>query len=127
MTKEANKAAKAEKKLGVILGGFQQRAQVLSERMTKAFSEMQNAQVDYKSFSCFKLRENEPVLGPHRVSSLHQEVERLERRESLLQMRYAELQSEKKNSEMRVSVLEEKLVLADAEAYNELQLAAMES
>jgi len=123
MTKEANKAAKAEKKLGVILGGYQQRAQVLSERMAKAFSEMQKAQVDYNSFS--SLRENETALGPRRVSSLYQEVERLERRESLLQMRYAELQSEKKDSEMRVTLLEEKL-MADAEVYNELQLAVME-
>ena len=123
MTKEANKATKAEKKLGVILGGYQQRGQVLSERITKAFNEMQKAHVDYKSFSY--LKENETVLGPRRVASLHQEVETLERRESLLQMRYAELQSEKKDSEMKVNILEEKL-MADAEAYNELQLAAME-
>jgi pre-mRNA-splicing factor CDC5/CEF1 len=123
MTKEANKAAKAEKKLGVILGGYQQRAQVLSDRMARAFGEMQKTQVDYNSFS--HLREIETALGPRRVSSLYQEVERLERRESLLQMRYAELQSEKKDSEMRVTLLEEKL-MADAEVYNELQLAAME-
>ena len=124
MTKEANKAAKAEKKLGVILGGYQQRAQALSDRITKAFSEMQTAQIDYTSFS--SLKANETVLGPRRVASLHQEVEKLERRENLLQMRYAELQSEKKDSELRVNDLEEKL-MADAEAYNELQLAAMES
>jgi len=123
MTKEANKAAKAERKLGVILGGYQQRAQVLSERMAKAFSEMQKAQIDYNSFSC--LRENETALGPRRVASLFEEVERLERRESFLQLRYAELQSEKQDSEMRVTILEEKL-MADAEVYNELQLAAME-
>lgn len=123
MTKEANKAAKAEKKLGVILGGYQQRAQVLSERMTKAFIEMQKAQVDYNSFCC--LSQNETALGPRRVTSLYQEVDKLERRESLLQMRYAELQSEKKDSETRVTILEEKL-MADAEVYNELRLAAME-
>jgi len=96
---------------------------VLSERMTKAFSEMQEAQVDYNSFSY--LRGNETVLGPRRVASLYQEVERLEQRESALQMRYAELQSEKKDSKMKVTFLEEKL-MADAEVYNELQLAAME-
>ena len=123
MTKEANKATKAEKKLGVILGGYQQRAQVLSERMAKAFSEMHKAQVDYSSFSC--LRENEIAIGPRRVASLYQEVERLEHQEGILQMRYTELQSEQKDSEMRVAVLEEKL-MADAEAYNEMQLAAME-
>ncbi|KAF8803596.1 hypothetical protein BYT27DRAFT_7195437 [Phlegmacium glaucopus] len=123
MTKQANKAAKAEKKLGVILGGYQQRAQALSERMAKAFSEMQKAEVDYKSFSC--LRESETTIGPRRIASLYQEVERLEHREGILQMRYAELQSEKKDSEMRVTILEEKL-MADAEVYNEMHLAAME-
>ena len=123
MTKEANKATKAEKMLGFILGGYQQRASVLLERMAKAFSEMQKDQVDYTSFS--GLREDETILGPRRVASLHQEVERLERRESLLQMRYVELLSKKEDSETRVNFLEEKL-MADAEVYNELQLAAMD-
>ena len=68
MTKEANKATTAEK-LGVILGGYQQLGQMLSERITKAFSEMQKAHVDYKSFSYY-LKENETVLGPRRVASL---------------------------------------------------------
>ena len=122
-TKEGNEATKAETKLGVILGGYQQRAQALLERIAKAFSEMQKARVDYKSFSC--LREDETVLGPRRIASLHQEVERLERRESFLQMRYAELQAEKEDSETIVNILEEKL-MADAEVYNELHLAAME-
>ena len=116
MTKEANKTTKVEKKLGATLGDYRQ-AQVLSERMAKTFSEMQKAQLDYSSFSC--LKEEESVLWRRRVASLHREVERLERRESLLQMRYAELQSEKKDSEMRADILEEKL-MADAEVYNEL-------
>jgi pre-mRNA-splicing factor CDC5/CEF1 len=46
MTEEANKTTKTEKKLDVILGGYQQHAQVLSERMAKAVSEMQKAQLD---------------------------------------------------------------------------------
>ena len=55
MTKEANKVTKAEK-LGVILGGYQQLGPMLSERITKAFSEMQKAHVDYKSFSLLESR-----------------------------------------------------------------------
>lgn len=50
MTKEANKAAKAERKLGVILGSYQQRAQALSERMTKAFGEMQRLKLITRVF-----------------------------------------------------------------------------
>jgi hypothetical protein len=39
-------------------------------------------------------------------------------------MRYAELQSEKEDSEIRVNILEK--LMTNAEDYNELQLAAME-
>ena len=114
MTKEANRTTKVEKKLGVILGGYQQHAQLLSERVVKAFSKMQKAQLDYNSFPC--LGENESVLGARRVASLHREVESLKRRERILQIRNAELQSEKMDSEMRVDILEDKL-MADAEVY----------
>ena len=55
---------------------------------------------------------------------MHQEVEKLERRENLLHMQYAELQYEK-DSKLRVNDLEK--LMGDAEAYNELQLAATES
>ena len=44
----------------------------------------------------------------------------------MLQMRYAELVSEKQEAESRVALLEDKL-MAEAEAINEAQLAEMDS
>ncbi|PPQ90126.1 hypothetical protein CVT25_012295 [Psilocybe cyanescens] len=123
MTKEASKAAKMEKKLGVTLGGYQARAGTLVKRISTAFEEMQKGKLDMESFS--RLRANETAVGPRRVDALREEVEKLEFRERMLQMRYKELTAEKEESEKRVAVLEEK-VMEDAEAYNEAQLAAME-
>lgn len=123
MMKEANKAAKSEKKLGVTLGGYQARSKALAKRITDAFEELQKTKVDFESFS--RLRVNESAVGPRRVSALKEEVERLERRERLLQERYAELDAERRESEGRVAALEEK-VMAEAEALNEAALADME-
>ncbi|KAF5358157.1 hypothetical protein D9756_001798 [Leucocoprinus leucothites] len=123
MTKEANKAAKAEKKLVVTLAGYQARSQALSKRIMDAFEEMEKTQTEHDSFA--RLCAMESVGGPRRVEALGEEVEVLERREKLLQQRYGELESEKREAEARIALLEEK-VMAEAEALNEAQLAAME-
>ncbi|KAG7449056.1 uncharacterized protein BT62DRAFT_1002609 [Guyanagaster necrorhizus] len=123
MTRDAAKAGKVEKKLGVTLGGYQARFAVLSKRVTDAFGELQKTHLDYESFA--RLRINEEAAGPRRVSALKEEVEVLARREQGLQERYAELVNEKREAEARVSALEEKL-MAEAEVLNEAQLAAME-
>ncbi|KAF9557676.1 hypothetical protein CPC08DRAFT_668436 [Agrocybe pediades] len=123
MTKEAAKAAKLEKKLGIMLGGYQQRAQTIGSSITTTFEEMRKSKIEYESFS--RLRDNENAVGPRRVALLQEEVEKLAYREKMLQMKYAELTAEKSESESRVSILEEKL-MAEAEAYNEAQLAAMQ-
>ncbi|KAF9532437.1 pre-mRNA splicing factor component-domain-containing protein [Crepidotus variabilis] len=123
MAKEANKAAKAEKKLNVTLGGYLMRGQALTKRITTAFEELQKSKVEYEAFS--RLHTNESAVGPRRVESLQEETQRLELRERMLQMRYAELVSEKQEAESRVALLEDKL-MAEAEAINEAQLAAME-
>lgn len=123
MTKVASKAAKAEKKLGVMLGGYQARGHALSKRLTDAFTEIQQTQSELTSFS--RLRTNESVMGPRRVALLKEEVDKLEQRERMLQHRYAELDHEKKESEIRVAALEDK-VMAMVEALNEAHLAAMD-
>lgn len=123
MSKEANKASKSEKRLGVTLGGYQARSKVLAKRITDAFEDLQKTKVDLESFS--QLRVNESAAGPRRVSALKEEVEKLERREKTLQERYAELDSERKESEARVAALEER-VMVEAEALNEAALAEIE-
>ncbi|KAI0670715.1 Cc.Cdc5 protein [Trametes maxima] len=123
MAKEASKAGKSEKKLNVILGGYQARAAALAKRTTDAFSELQKAKLEYESFS--KLKTNETALGPNRLAGLKEEVEKLEQRERRLQERYAELDAERREAVSRVGALEER-VMEEAEALNEEALAAME-
>jgi pre-mRNA-splicing factor CDC5/CEF1 len=123
MMKEASKASKLEKKLEVTLGGYQVRSKALTNRITDAFQELQKTKVDLESFS--RLRVNELAAGPRRVLGLTEEVESLERRENVLQRRYAELDSERKESVARVAALEEK-VMAEAESLNEAALAEIE-
>ncbi|KAI1790695.1 pre-mRNA splicing factor component-domain-containing protein [Ganoderma leucocontextum] len=123
MSREANKAAKSEKKLNVILGGYQARSGALSKRISDAFAELQKTKEEYESFS--KLRTNETVMGPIRLASLREEVEKLEERERRLQERYAELDGERRDAVSRVNALEER-VMAEAETLNEEALAAMD-
>lgn len=123
MASEAQKAGKSEKKLNVTLGGYQVRYRAITKRITGAFDELSKTKTEYESF--IHLRANENATGPLRVSSLKEEVEKLESRERNLQGRYAELDSEKKDLESRVSELEDKLML-EAEALNEAALAEME-
>lgn len=123
MSKEANRANKLEKKLGVTLGGYQARSKALTKRITDAFDELQRTQVDHTSFS--RLSVNEAATGPRRVEALREEVDKLEKRERMLQERYAELDAERREAHTRISALEEK-VMAEAEALNEAALAEME-
>ncbi|KAG6889785.1 hypothetical protein C0992_004203 [Termitomyces sp. T32_za158] len=123
MATDASKAAKIEKKLGVQLGGYLARSQALSNRITKALEELHVTHVDYNSFS--RLRINESVVGPRRLDALKEEVNKLTNREKLLQERYAELDLERREALSRIAILEEK-VMAEAEAFNDAQLAEAE-
>ena len=123
MSKEASKATKVEKKLGITLGGYQARNKALAKRVVDAFDELAKTKVDYDSFS--RLAANESAAGPRRVETLKEEVEILQRREHLLQERYAELERDRREAVSRVAVLEEK-IMAEAEALNEAALAEME-
>ncbi|KAG6813103.1 hypothetical protein H0H92_013957 [Tricholoma furcatifolium] len=123
MAKDASKAAKMEKKLGVQLGGYVARSQALSKRVIDAFVELNTTQVEYNSF--LRLRINEAAVGPRRLEALKEEVEKLTKREKLLQERYAELDGERREAQARIASLEDR-VMAEAEALNEAHLAEME-
>jgi pre-mRNA-splicing factor CDC5/CEF1 len=120
MTQDSTKAAKVENKLKKVLGGYQVRSDALGKRITDAFTQLIEAKLEYESFS--RLSMNESVMGPQRVASLREEVEKLSRRERILQERHAELLNERRDVEERVNALEEKVML-EAEALNEEQLA----
>lgn len=124
IAREAKKAVKVEKKLGVQLGGYQTRFRALAKRATDAFDELQKGQIELNSF--IQLHVNEQAAGPRRVEALKQEVDKLERRERYLQERYQELARDKEESEARVVALEEK-IMAEAEALNDEALAQLEA
>ncbi|KIJ68107.1 hypothetical protein HYDPIDRAFT_37670 [Hydnomerulius pinastri MD-312] len=108
MAKEASKATKSEKKLGITPSVYQARSKALAKRVTDAFDELVKTRADYESFS--RLAINESAAGPRRVEILKEEVEVLARRERLLQERYAELDRERRDAESRVPALEEKIM-----------------
>ena len=123
MAREAGKIAKAEKRLNVTLGGYQVRSKVLVQKVTDLFGDLQRGHVDYESFS--RLRINENAAGPARVESLKEEVNKLAQRERMLQDRYAELVSERRDVEERIAAQEERIMM-EAEALNDAALAEME-
>jgi pre-mRNA-splicing factor CDC5/CEF1 len=123
MAKEAKRVSKSEKKLGVTLAGYQVRSKAFAQRISDSFNELQKTKVEYESFS--RLRLNESVVGPRRVEALKDEVQKLGRREKILQERHAELDTERRESEARVAAWDEK-IMAEAEALNEAALAEMD-
>ena len=124
MTKEAGKAAKIEKKLNVVLGGYNARSNALTKRVRDGWDELQRLHIEQESFS--KLRLTEQAAAPRRVAALKEEVERLERQERELQARFQDLSIAKEEIQARVSAKEEQ-IMAEAEALNEAALAAAEA
>ncbi|KAJ8674870.1 hypothetical protein QAD02_010656 [Eretmocerus hayati] len=89
MTGEAKRAAKMEKKLKVILGGYQNRAQVLVKQFTDLTEQIEQAQLELSTFTF--LQKQEEIALPRRLDSLMEDVERQKEREHALQYRYAQL------------------------------------
>ena len=123
VARDAARAAKVEKRLSVVLGGYVARADELGRRLGTAAAAIREMAVEYESFA--RLRATESAMGPARVTTLKEEVDTLEARERVLQSLYGELENEKRESESRVSALEER-VMEEAERLNEAALAEME-
>ena len=119
--REAARAAKVEKKLGVVLGGYATRADELGKRLRSAGASIQEMRFEHESFA--RLHATESAMGPARVAALREEMERLEARERALQNLYAELEKEKNEAEGRVASLEER-VMEEAEKLNEAALGS---
>src|SRR5258708_1175043 len=121
MTMNANKGAQVEKKLAKLLGGYQARSETLSKRISEAFAELQKVGIDIKSFS--RLSVNEHAVGPRRIETLREEVERLEVRERMLQLRYKDLDEDRGEISARVEAKQEALMMS-LEEMNEAALLA---
>eukprot|EP00741_Cyanophora_paradoxa_P003917 tig00000737_g3811.t1 len=89
MEREAGRAAKLEKKLSVVLGGFQKRAEATRAEILEASAQLEEARTELESFRMLQLQER--MAGPARLAKLQEEVKAQQEREKGLQLRYARL------------------------------------
>ncbi|KAJ2787532.1 Pre-mRNA-splicing factor cef1 [Coemansia interrupta] len=89
MAQEAGKAAKSEKKLGVVLGGYQARAKMLSEKIAQAYKDFEQTRLDTHAFAT--LYASEQAIIPSRIEKAKDELRMAENLERSLQAEYQEL------------------------------------
>lgn len=89
MTKEAKRAAKMEKKLKVLTGGYQSRAQVIIKQLQELYEQLEQADMELSTFKF--LQQQEIAAIPRRLESITEDVTRQKEREQSLQQRYADL------------------------------------
>ncbi|XP_002733954.1 cell division cycle 5-like protein [Saccoglossus kowalevskii] len=89
MTREAKRAAKMEKRLKVLLGGYQSRALGLTKQLHDVFENLEQTYVEMKTFE--SLKKNEDVAIPKRIASLQEDMKRQTEREKELQKQFSEL------------------------------------
>ncbi|PNF32802.1 Cell division cycle 5-like protein [Cryptotermes secundus] len=90
MTREAKRAAKMEKKLKILTGGYQSRAQALIKQLHDLYEQIEQAQLELSTFNF--LQRQEMAAIPRRLESLTEDVSRQTEREKTLQAKFAELQ-----------------------------------
>ncbi|XP_068136256.1 cell division cycle 5-like protein [Hyperolius riggenbachi] len=93
MTAEAKRAAKLEKKLKILLGGYQSRAMGLIKQLNEIWDQYEQANLEFKTFE--ELKKHEDIAIPRRIEFLKEDVQRQEERERELQQRFADLLLEK--------------------------------
>ncbi|KAI1895903.1 hypothetical protein AGOR_G00111550 [Albula goreensis] len=93
MTAEAKRAAKMEKKMKVLLGGYQSRAMGLVKQLSDLWDQVEQAQVELRTFE--ELKKQEDTAIPRRKEALREDVQRQQEREKELQQRFADLLLEK--------------------------------
>lgn len=90
MTREAKRAAKMEKKLKILTGGYQSRAQALIKQLHDLYEQIEQAQLELSTFNF--LQRQEMAAIPRRLESLTEDVSRQTEREKTLQAKFSELE-----------------------------------
>jgi len=111
MAKEAKRAAKMEKKLKILTGGYQSRAQGLIKQLHDMYDNIDQANLELNTFRF--LQEQEQSALPRRIQSLTEDVNRQMEREKGLQKRYSEFQSEMRYLQEQYQYLQQEI--ADAQ------------
>ncbi|KAF8975042.1 Pre-mRNA-splicing factor cef1 [Entomortierella lignicola] len=103
MTKQAAKAGKIEKRLGITLGGYQSRSQALTTQLLTAHEDLLSSELELASFRNLRIME-EAAVGT-RVEALNKEVSHLSSRESFLQQKWDSLNRERQDVMDRIEKL----------------------
>ncbi|KAG0304109.1 Pre-mRNA-splicing factor cef1 [Dissophora globulifera] len=105
MTKQATKAGKLEKRLGVTLGGYQTRSQTLATQLLTTHEDLLSSDLELSSFKNLRIME-EAAVGT-RLEALNKEVAHLSSRESYLQQKWDGLNRERQEIVERIGKLHE--------------------
>merc|ERR550519_2232617 len=89
MTKEAKRAAKTEKKLKILTGGYQSRAAGLIKQLTDAVEQLEQGKLELATFKQLKISESTAI--PRRLETLTEDVGRQTDRERELQERFSDM------------------------------------
>ncbi|KAI9009050.1 pre-mRNA splicing factor component-domain-containing protein [Hyaloraphidium curvatum] len=100
MGREAERAARTEKKLGITLGGYQARATKFRKDVAETWKELEEAGLQLAGFVA--MREREEVAVPLRIGALEEEVKKLQAREKALQDTYRAMSERKAELEAEV-------------------------
>ncbi|KAK6508166.1 Pre-mRNA-splicing factor cef1 [Arthrobotrys conoides] len=95
LIKNAEAGNKLEKKLGLTLGGYQKRQQILAQKITEAYSAVLDAKNKLDSFRTLAISEEDAI--PRRLEALRSEVEFVQKRELEAQTMYKTRREELEN------------------------------
>merc|ERR1719273_2546702 len=90
MTKEAKRAAKTEKKLKILTGGYQSRAAGLIKQLTDAGEQLEQTRLELETFNQLKISESTAI--PRRLETLTVDVRQQQEREKSLQEAFRSMQ-----------------------------------
>ncbi|XP_048358918.1 cell division cycle 5-like protein isoform X1 [Sphaerodactylus townsendi] len=93
MTTEAKRAAKMEKKMKILLGGYQSRAMGLIKQLNDLWDQIEQAHLELRTFE--ELKKHEDAAIPRRLECLKEDVQRQQEREKELQQRFSEFMLDK--------------------------------
>ncbi|CEH15710.1 cdc5 protein [Ceraceosorus bombacis] len=117
MSQLSTSAAKDEKRLGKILGGYQARSKALSDKIKETSNALVEASVERAAFE--RLQEDEGPGMAERTEKLMKEVRMLENRENEAQAKYRDMDEERRRVQAAVLSLQEELDMREAERLNE--------
>lgn len=89
MTEDAKRAAKIEKKLKVLLGGYQSRAISLNKQISDLHEQIDQCHIEAETYNMLKKQEQHAI--PRRIAALQEDVLRQTDREKILQHNFSEL------------------------------------